>query len=90
MVRYGSIPRDLSKLEPTMLDFFQKHKRSRTTNRWIENNRATHYSNQVLDYKRAIPFIRFNHSIGRTAQAKEFEVTLARKSVKSFKYIEEL
>lgn len=52
--------------------------------------RAQQYLDQVLDHKRAIPFRRFAHSIGRTAQGKEFGVTKARWPEKSVKVIQGL
>ncbi|KAG7192291.1 60S ribosomal protein L17 [Scheffersomyces spartinae] len=52
--------------------------------------KALVYLDQVLDHKRAIPFRRFAHSIGRTAQGKEFGVTKARWPAKSVNFIKDL
>lgn len=52
--------------------------------------RAQKYLDQVLDHQRAIPFRRFNSSIGRTAQGKEFGVTKARWPAKSVNYVKDL
>lgn len=52
--------------------------------------KAQKYLDQVLDHQRAIPFRRFNGSIGRTAQGKEFGVTKARWPVKSVNFIKDL
>lgn len=53
-------------------------------------DKAKQYFDQVLNFKRAIPFRRFNSSIGRTAQGKEFGVTKARWPVKSVKFVKDL
>ncbi|ODQ82562.1 hypothetical protein BABINDRAFT_31206 [Babjeviella inositovora NRRL Y-12698] len=53
-------------------------------------DRALQYLDQVLDHKRAIPFRRFNSSIGRTAQGKEFGVTKARWPKKSVEFVQGL
>lgn len=52
--------------------------------------RAKKYLDQVLEHQRAIPFRRFNSSIGRTAQGKEFGVTKARWPVKSVNFVKDL
>lgn len=52
--------------------------------------KAKKYLDQVLDHERAIPFRRFNSSIGRTAQGKEFKVTKARWPAKSVNFIKDL
>ncbi|KAK6457169.1 60S ribosomal protein L17 [Scheffersomyces xylosifermentans] len=52
--------------------------------------RAQKYLDQVLDHQRAIPFRRYNSSIGRTAQGKEFGVTKARWPAKSVNFIKDL
>ena len=52
--------------------------------------KAQKYLDQVLDHQRAIPFRRFNHSIGRTAQGKEFGVTKARWPAKSVNFVKDL
>lgn len=53
-------------------------------------NKALQYLEAVSEKKRAIPFRRFNGSIGRTAQGKEFGVTKARWPVKSVKFVSDL
>ncbi|KAL7667211.1 60S ribosomal protein L17-B [[Candida] zeylanoides] len=52
--------------------------------------KAQKYLTQVLEHQRAIPFRRFAHSIGRTAQGKEFGVTKARWPAKSVNFIKDL
>lgn len=52
--------------------------------------KAQQYLTQVLDHERAIPFRRFNKSIGRTGQGKEFGVTKARWPAKSVNFIQDL
>lgn len=52
--------------------------------------KAQKYLTQVEKHERAIPFRRFNSSIGRTAQGKEFGVTKARWPAKSVKFIQDL
>lgn len=51
---------------------------------------ANKYLDDVLDHKRAIPFRRYNSSIGRTTQGKEWGVQKARWPEKSVKYIKDL
>lgn len=51
---------------------------------------ALTYLSAVKDHKRAIPFRRFNGGIGRTAQAKEFGMTMARWPVKSVEFVTDL
>lgn len=51
---------------------------------------ALTYLAAVKDHKRAIPFRRFNGGIGRTAQAKEFGMTMARWPVKSVEFVTDL
>ncbi len=94
MVRYGSTPTDPSRSAKARanyvrVSFKNTREAAQSINRW-DLNRAKQYLDQVLEHQRAIPFRRFNHSIGRTAQGKEFGVTLARWPVKSVKYIKEL
>jgi ribosomal protein uL22 len=49
--------------------------------------KALAYLEDVKGHKRAIPFRRFNGGIGRTAQAKEFGMTMARWPVKSVEFV---
>lgn len=51
---------------------------------------AQKYLEDVLAHKRAIPFRRFNSSIGRTAQGKEWGVQKARWPTKSINYVQDL
>lgn len=55
-----------------------------------ELEKAKQYLTQVLDRKRAIPMRRYNSSIGRAAQGKEFGVTKARWPVKAVEFIQHL
>jgi len=52
--------------------------------------KAKTYLDQVMDHKRCIPYIKFNHAAGRTPQAKEFGVTQGRWPRKSVELIQGL
>ena len=62
---------------------------AQAVNGW-QVNKALQYLEAVSDKKRAIPFRRFNGSIGRASQGKEFGVTKARWPVKSVEFITDL
>jgi len=49
--------------------------------------KAKQYLEAVLDHQRCIPFLKYNKSIGRTGQAKEFKHTKGRWPEKSVKYV---
>ncbi len=94
MARYGSTssnPARSAKAKGSYLRVSFKNTRetAQAINGW-ELKRAQQYLDQVVNHERAIPFRRFNSSIGRTAQGKEFGVTKARWPVKSVKFIQEL
>lgn len=50
-------------------------------------NKALAYLGDVKEFKRAIPFRRFNGGVGRTCQASPFKVTQGRWPVKSVEFI---
>jgi large subunit ribosomal protein L17e len=50
-------------------------------------NKALAYLGDVKEFKRAIPFRRFNGGVGRTSQASVFKVTQGRWPVKSVEFI---
>lgn len=94
MARYGSSsanPEKSAKAKGSYLRVSFKNTRetAQAINGW-ELQKAKKYLAQVVNHERAIPFRRFNSSIGRTAQGKEFGVTKARWPVKSVKFIQEL
>ena len=49
--------------------------------------KAEKYLNEVLAHKKCIPFTKFNHSMGRTSQAKQFGLTKGRWPEKSIKIV---
>jgi len=50
-------------------------------------NKAEAYLKEVLEHKKCIPFSRYDHSMGRTGQAKVYGLTKGRWPQKSIKYI---
>lgn len=52
--------------------------------------KAVQYLGQVTDHKRCIPFRRYNGSIGRTGQAREFKSDKGRWPVKSIEFMQKL
>ena len=50
-------------------------------------NKAESYLKEVLEHKKCIPFSRYDHSMGRTGQAKNYGLTKGRWPEKSIKYI---
>ena len=50
-------------------------------------NKAEAYLKEVLEHKKCIPFSRYDHSMGRTGQAKVNGLTKGRWPQKSIKYI---
>ncbi|GME67195.1 unnamed protein product [[Candida] boidinii] len=69
------------------------YKNSRETAQAVNGwnlQKAKKYLDQVLEHERVIPFRRFNGSIGRTAQGKEFGVTKGRWPTKSVQFIQGL
>jgi large subunit ribosomal protein L17e len=49
--------------------------------------KAFAYLEEVKEHKRCIPFRRFDGSMGRTGQAKEFGLTKGRWPVKSIEFV---
>ncbi|KAJ1529041.1 60S ribosomal protein L17 [Nowakowskiella sp. JEL0078] len=90
MVRY-SIDVDSAKSAKARGSYLRVHfKNTRETATAITGmnlRKAVAYLSDVQDFKRAIPFRRFNGGTGRTAQAKEFGATLGRWPVKSVEFL---
>lgn len=94
MVRYAATSTNPAKSASARGSYLRvSFKNTRETAQAINGwnlEKAQKYLDQVLDHQRAIPFRRFNHSIGRTAQGKEFGVTKARWPAKSVNFIKDL
>ncbi|ODV79822.1 ribosomal protein L17B [Suhomyces tanzawaensis NRRL Y-17324] len=94
MVRYAATPSNPAKSASARGSYLRvSYKNTRETAQAINGwklERAQKYLDQVLDHQRAIPFRRYNSSIGRTAQGKEFGVTKARWPAKSVNFIKDL
>jgi large subunit ribosomal protein L17e len=94
MVRYAATPANPAKSASARGSYLRvSYKNTRETCQAIKGwklSRAEQYLDQVLDHQRAIPFRRFNGSIGRTAQGKEFGVTKARWPAKSVNFVKDL
>lgn len=94
MVRYAATPVNPAKSASARgaylrVSFKNTRETAQAVNGW-NLKKAQAYLVDVLDHKRAIPFRRFNHSIGRTAQAKEWGVQKARWPAKSVNYVQDL
>ncbi|KAH3683972.1 hypothetical protein WICPIJ_005047 [Wickerhamomyces pijperi] len=94
MVRYGATSTNPAKSASARgsylrVSFKNTREAAQAINGW-NLERAQKYLSQVVKHERAIPFRRFNSSIGRTAQGKEFGVTKARWPEKSVKFIQDL
>lgn len=94
MARYGVTPANPAKSASARgsylrVSFKNTRETAQAVNGW-NLEKAQQYLSQVLDHKRAIPFRRYAHSIGRTAQGKEFGVTKARWPEKSVRFIQDL
>lgn len=94
MVRYAATPVNPAKSASARgaylrVSFKNTRETAQAINGW-NLEKAQKYLEDVLDHKRAIPFRRFAHSIGRTAQAKEFGIQKARWPVKSVNYVQDL
>lgn len=94
MARYGATSTNPAKSAAARGSYLRvSFKNTRETAQAINGwglERAQKYLDQVLDHQRAIPFRRFNSSIGRTGQGKEFGVTKARWPAKSVKFVQDL
>jgi large subunit ribosomal protein L17e len=94
MVRYAATSSNPAKSVSARGSYLRvSYKNTRETVQAINGwklDRAQKYLDQVLDHQRAIPFRRFNSSIGRTAQGKEFGVTKARWPAKSVNFVKDL
>ncbi|AMD20347.1 HDL397Wp [Eremothecium sinecaudum] len=94
MARYGATSTNPAKSASARGSYLRvSFKNTRETAQAISGwnlQKAQKYLEQVLDHQRAIPFRRYNSSIGRTAQGKEFGVTKARWPAKSVKFIQGL
>jgi large subunit ribosomal protein L17e len=80
MVRYAATSVNPTKSAKTRGSYLRVHfKNTRETAQAINGmslQKAISYLNNVREHKQAIPFRRFNGSIGRTAQGKEFGTDL--------------
>lgn len=94
MVRYGATSTNPAKSASARGSYLRvSFKNTRETAQAINGwslEKAQKYLSQVSKHERAIPFRRYNSSIGRTAQGKEFGVTKARWPVKSVKFVQDL
>lgn len=94
MARYAAVPSNPAKSASARGSYLRvSFKNTRETAQAVSGwklEKAQKYLEQVLNHERAIPFRRFNSSIGRTAQGKEFGVTKARWPAKSVKFIQGL
>ncbi|VEU21365.1 DEKNAAC102773 [Brettanomyces naardenensis] len=94
MARYASVPANPAKSASARGSYLRvSFKNTRETAQAISGlklEKAKTYLEAVLDHKRAIPFRRYNHSIGRTAQGNEFGITTARWPTKSVKFVQNL
>jgi large subunit ribosomal protein L17e len=94
MVRYGATSTNPTKSASARGSYLRvSFKNTRETAQAINGwslERAQKYLTQVSKHERAIPFRRYNSSIGRTAQGKEFGVTKARWPAKSVKFVQDL
>lgn len=94
MARYGATSTNPAKSASARASYMRvSFKNTRETaqavNGW-ELKKAQQYLSQVLEHQRAIPFRRYNGSIGRASQGKEFGVTKARWPAKSVKHLQSL
>ncbi|ODV61519.1 60S ribosomal protein uL22 [Ascoidea rubescens DSM 1968] len=94
MTRYGATPSNPAHSASARgayirASFKNTRETAQAINGW-QLQKAQQYLKQVVNHERAIPFRRYNSSIGRTAQGKEFGVTKARWPVKSVKHIQDL
>lgn len=94
MARYAATPSNPARSASAKGSYLRvSFKNTRETAQAINGwnlKKAQQYLDQVAKHERAIPFRRFAHSIGRTAQGKEFGVTKARWPAKSVKFISDL
>ncbi|ANZ74926.1 60S ribosomal protein L17-B [Komagataella phaffii CBS 7435] len=94
MTRYSAVPANPDRSASARgsylrVSFKNTRETAQAVNGW-NLKKAQQYLDQVLDHKRAIPFRRFNSSIGRTGQGKEFGTDKARWPAKSVKFIQDL
>ena len=94
MARYGATSTNPAKSASARgsylrVSFKNTRETAQAINGW-ELTKAQKYLEQVLEHKKAIPFRRYNSSIGRTGQGKECGVTKARWPVKSVKFVQGL
>ncbi|KAF6014857.1 60S ribosomal protein L17A [Brettanomyces bruxellensis] len=94
MARYAAVPANPAKSACARGSYLRvSFKNTRETAQAINGlklQKAKAYLEAVSAHKRAIPFRRYNHSIGRTAQGHEFGLTVARWPAKSIKFIQDL
>ncbi|GAV53052.1 hypothetical protein ZYGR_0AI03340 [Zygosaccharomyces rouxii] len=92
MARYGATSTNPTKSASARgsylrVSFKNTRETAQAVNGW-ELTKAQKYLAQVLEHQRAIPFRRYNKSMGRASQGKEFGVTKARWPVKSVLHIQ--
>lgn len=94
MARYAAVPANPAKSASARGSYLRvSFKNTRETAQAISGlklQKAKAYLAAVLDHKRAIPFRRYDHSMGRTSEAHEFGKSKARWPVKSVKFIQDL
>eukprot|EP01067_Filipodium_phascolosomae_P005122 Filipodium_phascolosomae@DN3156_c0_g1_i1.p1 len=96
MVRYCKQPEDRHKCGRARASDMRVHfKNTFETARNIRVSKmnlkeAQSYLRSVIDHKRCVPFLRYNHHIGRTSQAKEFGCAQGRWPEKSCRFILDL
>lgn len=91
MTKYTYRPADVSKIAKASGSYLRVHFKntSETANavKGMTLPKALQYLDQVENRERCVPFRRFKGGVGRTAQAKEFNVTQGRWPVKSVKFV---
>ncbi|XP_063434825.1 large ribosomal subunit protein uL22-like [Mytilus trossulus] len=94
MVRYATEPENATKSAKARGSYLRVHfKNTRETAQAVKHmhvKRATRYLKNVMGMKECVPFRRFNHRIGRTAQAKQFKTTQGRWPKKSAEFLLQL
>lgn len=91
---YSFTPQNMSKSCQAKASYLRTHfKNMHETAMAVKGmkiDKALQYLTEVVGHTRCIPFLRFNGSMGRTGQAKEFGTDKGRWPVKSIKFLEQL
>ncbi|OAF71919.1 hypothetical protein A3Q56_00318 [Intoshia linei] len=94
MVRYSVLPKNQQNIVKARISNARVHfKNTRETANAISNmnlKQAMKYLNDVKEYKRCVPFRRYNGGIGKCSQAKEFKHSQGRWPQKSLKFLLDL